>query len=255
MAKILATANQKGGVGKTTSCVNLCAALHQLGKRVLLVDGDPQGNASTGMGVSKSTRPNTYDMMINQTPAADCVVHTPYGDLIPASKELAAASVELIDAENREYVLKNALMSLYSDYDYIFIDCPPSLELLTVNALVAADSVLIPMQCEYYALEGIADLITSIKMTKKRLNRRLEVEGIVLTMYDARANLTTQVAAELRNHLAGKVYDTVVPRSIRLSEAPSHGKPGIIYDRFNRGSRAYMELAEEFIKRSEGGEI
>lgn len=255
MAKILATANQKGGVGKTTTCVNLCAALHQLGKRVLLVDGDPQGNASTGMGVSKATRPNTYDMMINNSPAADCVVHTPYGDVIPASKELAAASVELIDAENREYVLKNALMSLYSDYDYIFIDCPPSLELLTVNALVAADSVLIPMQCEYYALEGIADLITSIKMTKKRLNRRLEVEGIVLTMYDARANLTTQVASELKTHLSGKVYDTVVPRSIRLSEAPSHGRPGIVYDRFNRGSRAYMQLAEEFIKRSEGGEI
>ena len=255
MAKILATANQKGGVGKTTTCVNLCAALHQLGKRVLLVDGDPQGNASTGMGVSKATRPNTYDMMINDTPAADCVVHTPYGDVIPASKELAAASVELIDAENREYVLRNALLTLYSDYDYIFIDCPPSLELLTVNALVAADSVLIPMQCEYYALEGIADLITSIKMCKKRLNRRLEVEGIVLTMYDARANLTTQVANELRNHLSGKVYDTVVPRSIRLSEAPSHGRPGIVYDRFNRGSRAYMELAKEFIKRSEGGEI
>ena len=254
MAKILATANQKGGVGKTTTCVNLCAALSHLGKRVLLVDGDPQGNASTGMGVSKSTRPNTYDMMINQASAADCVVHTPYGDVIPASKELAAASVELIDAENREYVLKNALMSLYSDYDYIFIDCPPSLELLTVNALVAADSVLIPMQCEYYALEGIADLVTSIKMCKKRLNKRLEVEGIVLTMYDARANLTTQVAEELRKYLNDKVYNTVVPRSIRLSEAPSHGKPGIVYDRVNRGSRAYMELAEEFIKRSEGGE-
>jgi len=254
MAKILATANQKGGVGKTTTCVNLCAALSQLGKRVLLVDGDPQGNASTGMGVSKATRPNTYDMMINEAAAADCVVHTPYGDVIPASKELAAASVELIDADNREYVLKNALMSLYSDYDYIFIDCPPSLELLTVNALVAADSVLIPMQCEYYALEGIADLVTSIKMCKKRLNKRLEVEGIVLTMYDARANLTTQVADELRKYLNDKVYNTVVPRSVRLSEAPSHGKPGIVYDRVNRGSRAYMDLAEEFIKRCEGGE-
>ena len=254
MAKILATANQKGGVGKTTTCVNLCAALSQLGKRVLLVDGDPQGNASTGMGVSKATRPNTYDMMINQASAADCVVHTPYGDVIPASKELAAASVELIDADSREYVLKNALMSLYSDYDYIFIDCPPSLELLTVNALVAADSVLIPMQCEYYALEGIADLVTSIKMCKKRLNKRLEVEGIVLTMYDARANLTTQVADELRKYLNDKVYNTVVPRSVRLSEAPSHGKPGIVYDRVNRGSRAYMDLAEEFIKRCEGGE-
>ena len=166
MAKIIAVANQKGGVGKTTTSVNLTAALKTLGKRVLLVDGDPQGNASTGMGVAKTTRPNTYDMMINSVPAADCVVRTEYGDVIPASKELAAASVELIGAEQREYVMRSALMSLYSDYDYIFIDCPPSLELLTVNALVAADSVLIPMQCEYYALEGIADLVTSIKMCK-----------------------------------------------------------------------------------------
>lgn len=251
MAKIIAVANQKGGVGKTTTSVNLTAALKTLGKRVLLVDGDPQGNASTGMGVSKSTRPNTYDMMINNTPAADCVVKTEYGDVIPASKELAAASVELIGAEEREYVMRAALMSLYSDYDYIFIDCPPSLELLTVNALVAADSVLIPMQCEYYALEGIADLVTSIKMCKKRLNKRLEVEGIVLTMYDARANLTTQVAAELRKYLEGKVYDTVIPRSVRLSEAPSHGQPGISYDRFNKGSRAYLELAREFVEKTE----
>jgi len=254
MAKIIAVANQKGGVGKTTSCVNLCAALSSLGKKVLLVDGDPQGNASTGMGVAKSTRPNTYDMMINGTAAADCVKHTDSGDVIPASKELAAASVELIDADRREYVMRDALLTLYSDYDYIFIDCPPSLELLTVNALVAADSVLIPMQCEYYALEGIADLMTSIKMCKKRLNRRLEVEGIILTMYDARANLTTQVASELRKYLTGKVYDTVIPRSIRLSEAPSHGMPGIVYDRANKGSRAYLELAEEFIARSENKE-
>ena len=251
MAKIIAVANQKGGVGKTTTSVNLTAALKTLGKRVLLVDGDPQGNASTGMGVAKTTRPNTYDMMINSVPAADCIVRTEYGDVIPASKELAAASVELIGAEQREYVMRTALMSLYSDYDYIFIDCPPSLELLTVNALVAADSVLIPMQCEYYALEGIADLVTSIKMCKKRLNKRLEVEGIVLTMYDARANLTTQVAAELRKYLEGKVYETVIPRSVRLSEAPSHGQPGIAYDRFNQGSRAYIELAKEFVERTE----
>ena len=162
-------------------------------------------------------------MMINSVPAADCVVRTEYGDVIPASKELAAASVELIGAEQREYVMRSALMSLYSDYDYIFIDCPPSLELLTVNALVAADSVLIPMQCEYYALEGIADLVTSIKMCKKRLNKRLEVEGIVLTMYDARANLTTQVAAELRKYLEGKVYETVIPRSVRLSRRRATG--------------------------------
>lgn len=251
MAKIIAVANQKGGVGKTTTSVNLCAALSLMNKNVLLIDCDPQGNASSGMGVSKNSRPNTYDMLINGTASADCVIHTDYGDVIPTGKELAAASVELIDTDEREYVLKKAIMPLYSEYDYIFIDCPPSLELLTVNALVAADNVLIPMQCEYYALEGIADLMTSIKMCSKRLNRRLGIEGIVLTMYDSRANLTTQVANELRRYLGDKVYDTVIPRSVRLSEAPSHGLPGVVYDRINRGSKAYMALAVEFIARSE----
>ena len=250
MAKIIAVANQKGGVGKTTSCVNLCAALHAMGRRVLLVDCDPQGNASSGMGVPKASRPNTYDILINETAAVDCIRHTDYSDVIPTGKELAAASVELIGTDKREFVLKNALMTLFTDYDYIFIDCPPSLELLTINALVAADSVLIPMQCEYYALEGIADLMTSIKMCKKRLNKRLEIEGIILTMYDARMNLTTQVANELRKYLGDKVYDTVIPRSIRLSEAPSHGIPGVIYEKYNKGSKAYMALAEEFDARS-----
>ena len=251
MAKILALANQKGGVGKTTTCVNLVAALHQLGRRVLLVDCDPQGNASSGMGVSKARRPNTYDMLIRAIPPEACVVHTDYGDVIPTGKELAAASVELIGSEKREYVLKKALNQLYSDYDFICIDCPPSLELLTVNALVAADSVLVPMQCEYYALEGIADLMTSIRLCSRRLNRHLEVEGIVLTMYDARANLTQQVANELKTHLGDKVYETVIPRSIRLSEAPSHGIPGVLYDKNNKGSRAYMALAEEFLRRNQ----
>ena len=251
MAKTIAIANQKGGVGKTTSCVNLCCALKLLGKSVLLVDGDPQGNASSGMGVSKSTRPNTYDLLLGGASAADCVVHTDYGDVIPTGKELAAASIELIGSERREFVMRDALMTLYSDYDYILIDCPPSLELLSVNALVAADSVLIPMQCEYYALEGIADLMTSIRLCKKRLNRRLEVEGIMLTMYDARMNLTNQVADELRRYLGGKVYETVIPRSVRLSEAPSHGMPGVVYDRANTGSRAYLELGREFLRRNE----
>ena len=249
MAKIVAFANQKGGVGKTTSCVNLAAALSSMNKRVLLVDCDPQGNASSGMGIPKSTKPNTYDMLINNNTPEECIVQTEYGDVIPTGKELAAASVELIGAEKREYILKNALQKLYSDYDYIFIDCPPSLELLTVNALVAADSVLIPMQCEYYALEGIADLMVSIRMCSKKLNRRLQVEGILLTMYDARANLTTQVANELRRHMKDKVYEAVIPRTVRLSEAPSHGIPGVFYDKTNKGSKAYMALAQEFLSK------
>ena len=244
MAKIVAFANQKGGVGKTTSCVNLCAALTMLGKRVLLVDCDPQGNASSGMGVKKNRSPNIYDMIIHDVPSEDCVVHTAYGDVIP--------TVELISRNNREKVLYTSLQRLYTEYDYMFLDCPPSLELITVNALAAADSVLIPMQCEYYALEGIADLISSIRMCSSRLNRRLHIEGILLTMYDARANLTLQVENELRRFMPDKVYQTVIPRSVRLSEAPSHGLPGVIYDRSNKGSKAYQALAEEFLSKSEG---
>ena len=251
MGKIIAVANQKGGVAKTTTCVNLCTALHLLGKKVLLVDLDPQGNASSGMGVSKTASPNTYEMLMRGIPAAEAVCHTEYGDVIPSGKDLAAASMEMTDADQREYLLKQALLPVKMNYDYLFIDCPPSLELITVNALVAADRVLIPMQCEYYALEGITDLLTSIRLCNRKLNRGLDVEGIVLTMFDGRMNLTNQVAAELRKYLGSKVYETVIPRSIRLSEAPSHGIPGVIYDRANKGSRAYMELAKEFLQKNE----
>ena len=250
MAKIIAVANQKGGVGKTTTCVNLTAALTLLGKKVLVFDCDPQGNATSGMGVNKNTVPGAYELLISGENVFSCIRHTKYGDIIPSGRNLAAASIELGEIDTRENTLRNVLRKLYSDYDYVLIDCPPSLELLTVNALVAADSVLVPMQCEYYALEGIADLMTSIKLCKKRLNPKLEIEGILLTMYDSRANLTLQVAGELRRFMPDKVYNTVIPRAVRLSEAPSHGVPGVIYDKVNRGSRAYMEFANEFVSKS-----
>lgn len=248
MAKIIAIANQKGGVGKTTTCVNLCASLTQLGKRVLLADCDPQGNATSGMGVEKNSVPGIYELLISGADILSCIRKTNFGDVIPAGRNLAAASIELTEVSGRENTLRDALRQLYTDYDYILIDCPPSLEMLTVNALVAADSVLIPMQCEYYALEGIVDLLMSIKMCKKKLNTRLDIEGIILTMYDSRANLTTQVANELKRFMPDKIYSTVIPRSVRLSEAPSHGIPGVVYDRSNRGSKAYMALAEEFLQ-------
>ena len=249
MSKIIAIANQKGGVGKTTTAVNLCCALKMKGKRVLLLDCDPQGNSSSGMGVDKHSTPSAYELITKTADILDCIHKTPYGDVIPSNKELSGATVELVNKVRREYVLKDALQLVYNDYDYIFIDCPPSLELLTLNALVAADSVLIPMQCEYYALEGIADLMTTIKLCNKRLNPSLKIQGIVLTMYDSRTNLTQQVAFELKEYFGGKVYETVIPRSVRLSEAPSHGKPGVAYDKIGKGSRAYMRLAEEFLKK------
>ena len=251
LAKTTAIVNQKGGVGKTTTCVNLTSALKSAGKRVLLCDFDPQANSTSGMGVDKAVSQGIYDVLINSADIRANIAHTRYGDVLPSSKALAGAGIEMIEREGREFLLQKALAPIAGEYDFILIDCPPSLELLTVNALVAADNVLIPMQCEYYALEGITDLLTSIKMCSKRLNRRLGIEGIVLTMYDSRANLTTQVANELRRYLGDKVYETVIPRSVRLSEAPSHGLPGVVYDRINRGSKAYMALAVEFIARSE----
>ena len=251
MGKIIAVANQKGGVGKTTTCVNLTCALKKRGRRVLLVDCDPQGNSTSGMGVDKTVTPNCYDLLMNGAAAADCIRSTKYGDVLPANMNLSGCSVELVGSAQREYIMKTALAAVQDDYDFILIDCPPSLELLTINALVAADSVLIPVQCEYYALEGIADLMRSIKMCNKRLNPELTVQGIVMTMYDGRTKLSDQVVNEVRKFFGKKVYKTMIPRNVRLSEAPSHRKPAIAYDKESKGARAYLHLAGELIKREE----
>ena len=251
MGKIIAIANQKGGVGKTTTAINLCASLAYRKRRVLLCDCDPQGNASSGMGVNKNSVKSVYDVMIRGESAADCIEHTAWGDVLASNRELVGANIELVDAANREFVLKTALEAVRENYDYIIIDCPPSLELLTLNALCAADAVLVPVQCEYYALEGLADLISTIKLTNQRLNPSLEIEGLVLTMYDGRTKLSDEVADELTAHFGDKVYATRIPRNVRLSEAPSYGKPCLAYDRFSKGSRAYLHLANEFLKRHE----
>lgn len=250
MAKTIALFNQKGGVGKTTTGVNICCAMQELGKRVLLVDTDPQGHSTSGMGVDKDgASPNVYDVLMNGVPVEKAVVHTKYGDVLPSNKGLFGVGIQMTGLEQREFVLKRALAPARAQYDYIFIDCPALLELLTLNALCAADSLLIPVQCEYLALEGLSDLMTTIRMVRSSLNPTLEIEGIVLTMYDGRTNLSMQVVSEVRRYLKGKVYKTVIPRNVRLSEAPSHGKPVIAYDRASRGSAAYMELAKEIIGR------
>lgn len=249
MGKIIAVANQKGGVGKTTTCVNLTCALKKRGRRVLLVDCDPQGNSTSGMGVDKTATPNCYDMLMNGAAAADCIRSTKYGDVLPANMNLSGCSVELVSSEQREYIMKTALAAVQDDYDFILIDCPPSLELLTINALVAADSVLIPVQCEYYALEGLSDLMTTMRAVKRRLNPKIEIFGVLLTMYDGRTNFSAQVAEEVRRHFPGKVFASMIPRNVRLSEAPSHGLPVFAYDRFSRGARAYLSLAEEILKK------
>lgn len=225
MGKIIAVANQKGGVGKTTTCINLVAALKKRNRKVLLVDCDPQGNSTSGMGVSKDRMPNVYDLLVRGTALAECIEQTPYGDVLPANRELSGATVELVDMQAREYVLKTALIPARELYDYIFVDCPPSLELLTVNALAAADSVLIPVQCEYYALEGIADLMTTVKLTKRTFNPELEVQGIVLTMYDSRTNFSEQVAAEVEKFFGNSVYKTRIPRAVRIAESPATACP------------------------------
>lgn len=250
MAKIYAVVNQKGGVGKTTTAVNLTAALVETGKKVLLCDFDPQANATSGLGVEKRKLKNSvYDVIINDVPAADAVVHTKFGDVLPSSADLAGAAVELLSVDDPSYRLKNALAQIKEQYDVIFIDCPPSLELLTVNGLAAADGILVPVQCEYYALEGLADLMTTLRLMKKRINPALEIFGVVLTMFDGRTNFSTQVAQEVRRHFPGKVFASVIPRNVRLAEAPSHGLPVTIYDRSSRGSQAYKALAQEFLKK------
>ena len=246
MARIIAVVNQKGGVGKTTTTVNLTAALHDLGKRVLLCDFDPQANATSGMGVDKNTAsPNVYDMLISGAEPARAVVSTKFGDVLPSNKALAGAGIEMIDMDGREKLLKRALDLLSDRYDFILIDCPPSLELLTVNALCAAHSLLVPVQCEYYALEGLSDLLATVRLVKRKLNPVLAMEGVLLTMFDSRTNLSLQVAEEVKRFFPGKVYTAVVPRNVRLSEAPSHGKPISAYDPFSRGAEAYKLLAEE----------
>ena len=241
MAKTIAFVNQKGGVGKTTSCVNLGSCLQAVGARVLVCDFDPQGNATSGFGVDKgAVFPTVYDVLISGAPVESAIVHTKYSDVLPANKALAGASVEMIPMERREYLLKEALAKVASQYDFILIDCPPSLELLTLNCLCAADTVLVPVQCEYYALEGLSDLLSTIRIVKGRLNPGIDLEGLLLTMYDGRTNLSLQVAEE--------VFATVIPRNVRLSEAPSHGKPVNAYDGSSRGSVAYQRLTEELLE-------
>lgn len=248
MGKTIAIANQKGGVAKTTTAVNLSAWLSLMGQKVLLVDIDPQGNASTGVGLDKQEiELCIYDVLINDVPAREvivpCAVEKLY--LIPATIELAGAEVELVGAADREKVLKKALKEIKEEFDFIFIDCPPSLGMLTLNALTAADSVLIPIQCEFYALEGLGQLMNTIQMVQQQLNSGLYLEGVLLTMFDGRTNLSIQVVDEIKKHFREKVYRSIVPRNVRLSEAPSHGKPVMVYDRRSRGAEAYQELAKE----------
>ena len=246
MGKIIAVVNQKGGVGKTTTAVSLTACLHALGKKILLCDFDPQANATSGLGIEKrKVKKSVYDVVINGVAAESAIVHTKFGDVLPSSADLAGAAVELLTMDDPNKRLSQALEAVRDQYDAILIDCPPSLELLTLNALVAADSILVPVQCEYFALEGLSDLMNTLRMVKKRLNPKLEIFGVALTMYDGRTNFCAQVAQEVRRHFPGKVFATVIPRNIRLAEAPSHGLPVTVYDKHSRGAVAYQAMAVE----------
>ncbi len=254
IGRVVAVANQKGGVGKTTTAINLGTALAACRKNVLLIDFDPQGNASTGLGVQQTERSVTaYDVVLGDARLSDAVQRTqiPNFDLVPSVVDLSAAEVELVDRPRREFALKEALTGLDKDYDYVLIDCPPSLGLLTVNALVAAHSVLVPLQCEFFALEGLSLLLRTIERVRRNLNQALEVQGVLLTMYDRRNNLAQQVATDVRSFLGKRVYETIVPRNVRVSEAPSHGLPVLLYDFGCAGAQAYVQLAGEVLRRDQ----
>ena len=252
MGRIIAIANQKGGVGKTTTAINLSACLAEAGQRVLVIDIDPQGNTTSGLGVMKDEIENTvYEVMLQEIEMEDAIIKGVFDnlDIVPSNVNLAGAEIDLIDAEDREYILKNEIGKIKSGYDYIILDCPPSLSMLTVNAMTAANTVLVPIQCEYYALEGLTQLLHTINLVKKKLNPELELEGVVFTMYDSRTNLSLQVVENVKDNLNQTIYKTIIPRNIRLAEAPSHGLPINIYDSKSAGAESYRMLAQEVMGR------